>query len=315
MTKNQARLMLVGAASLILSVLVGTGVAEEIDRIVAVVNNDVITMSELQLMAKSVQAQAGIKPTGKDKKKMLHEMLEALIDRKLAKAEAKRRGITVTTKEVDQTIEKFKQRNHIPDDATLIKALTQEGISLKEFKQQIADQLMQERLVSLVVGSKVMVNEADVRRIYDQKFKRGGTQVHLLTLRLPFPPGATPEQQDAVKQKAETILMAVKRGESFKEAAGKLALQPSDVGFIAQKDLDPRLAQLLDTLKIKEMAPIETPAGYQLIQVLERRRGEAPPFEKVAPTIRRMLQQQEMGKYFSEWIKTLRDKAHIKIML
>jgi peptidyl-prolyl cis-trans isomerase SurA len=315
MTKIKACLIIALVACLLQSALVGTGAAEVVDRIVAVVNNDIITMSELENMARSVQAQSGIKPTKRDAQKMQRDMLEALIDRKLAKVEAKRRGIKVESKEVDEAVADFKKRGNIPDDETLAKALSHEGLSLKEFRQQIADQLLQERLMAVVMRPKVSINDAEVRRVYEERFKRGGTQVHLLTLRLPFPPGATNEQKDEIKQKAETILSAVKRGESLRQAAGKFSLTPSDVGFVAQTDLDPRLAEYLGRLKPKEFAPVETPEGYQLIQVMGRRSGDPPPFEKVAPQIRDLLMQQEMGKYFMEWVKTLREKAHIRIML
>ena len=315
MTKTEGRLLIALVAVLIQLMLAGTGVAEVVDRIVAEVNNDIITMSELQNMAKTVEAQAGVKPKGPDEKKMQREMLEALIDRKLAKAEAKRRGIVVSDKEVDEAMARFKQRNNIPDDETFAKGLAQAGLSLKEFKQQLADQMTQERLLVVVVGTKVSVSDAEVRRLYDQQFKKGGTQVHIVTLRMPFPPGATQAQKEEIKQKAETILNAVKRGESLAEAAGKFSLKPSDVGFVSQSDLDPRLAEYLDKLKPKEVAPVLTQEGIQLMQVMGRRSGEARPFEEVAPEIRRILQQQEMEKYFAEWVKTLREKAHIKIML
>ena len=127
--------------------------------------------------------------------------------------------------------------------------------------------------------------------------------------------GATQEQKEATKEKAEAILNAVKRGESFAGAAEKQSLTLSDVGFVSQNDLDPRLAEFLVQLKPKEVGPVMTQEGIQLIQVKERRSGEARPFEEVAPEIRKMLQQQEMEKYFTEWAKTLREKAHIKIML
>jgi peptidyl-prolyl cis-trans isomerase SurA len=315
MTKTEGRLLIALVAVLIQLTLAGTGVAEVVDRIVAEVNNDIITMSELQNMVKTIEAQSGVKPKGQDEKKMLGEMLNALVDRKLAKAEAKRRGIVVADKEVDEAMARFKQRNNIPDDETFAKGLSQAGLSLKEFKQQIADQMTQERLLVVVVGAKVSISDAEVRRLYDQRFKKGGTQVHIVTLRLPFPPGATQAQKDETKQKAETILSAVKRGESFTEAAAALSLKPSDVGFVPHSDLDPRLAEFLDQLKPKEVGPVITPEGLQLFQVLGRRSGEERPFEEVAPEIRRILQQQEMEKYFSEWVKTLREKAHVKIML
>jgi peptidyl-prolyl cis-trans isomerase SurA len=315
MTKTEGRLLIALAAVLIQLMLAGMGVAEVVDRIVAQVNDDIITMSELQNMAKTVEAQAGVKPKGPDAKRLQREMLEALIDRKLAKAEAKRRGIVVSDKELDAAMAQFKQRNHIPDDETFAKGLAQAGLSVKEFKQQLKDQMTQERLLMVVAGTKANINDAEVRRIYEQQFKKGGTQVHIVTLRMPFPPGATEAQKDETKQKAETIVNAIKRGESLAEAAGKLSLKASDVGFVAQSDLDPRLAEYLDKLKPKEVAPILTPEGIQLMQVLDRRSGEARPFEAAAPEIRRILQQQEMEKYFGEWVKTLREKAHIKIML
>ncbi len=136
MTKIKGRLLSAFVAVLIPLTLVGTGMAEVVDRIVAEVNNDIITMSELENMAKTLEAQSGIKPTGQDKKKMLHEMLEAMIDRKLAKAEAKRRGIVVSGKEVDDAVVQFKKRSNIPDDATFAKGLAQAGLSLKEFRNR-----------------------------------------------------------------------------------------------------------------------------------------------------------------------------------
>ena len=315
MTKTEGRLLIAFAAVLIHLTLAGTGVAEVVDRIVAVVNNDIITLSELQNMTKSIETQSGAKPTGQDEKKIQSEMLEALIDRKLAKAEAQRRGIVLADKEVDEAMARFKQRNNIPDDATFVKGLSQAGLSLKEFRQQIADQMIQERLQVVVVGAKVSISDTEVRRLYDQRFKKGGAQVNIVTLRMPYPIGATQEQKEATKEKAEAILNAVKRGESFAEAAGKQSLTLSDVGFVSQNDLDPRLAEFLDQLKPKEVGPVATQEGIQLIQVKGRRSGEPRPFEEVAPEIRRILQQQEMEKLFTEWAKTLREKAHIKIML
>ena len=84
---------------------------------------------------------------------------------------------------------------------------------------------------------------------------------------------------------------------------------------MSQSDLDPRLAEYLDKLKPKEVAPILTQEGIQLMQVVARRSGEARSLEAAAPEIRRILQQQGMEKFFAEWVKTLREKAHIKIML
>jgi peptidyl-prolyl cis-trans isomerase SurA len=148
MHKIKLPVITVLATGLILSATVAAVPAKTVDRIVAEVNNDIITMSELKQMSKAVEAQAGVKPTGRKARKLQREMLEALIDRKLAKAEAKRRGIKVKPKELDEAVARFMKRNNIPNDAALAKGLANEGISLKEFRQQFEDQLIQERLLA-----------------------------------------------------------------------------------------------------------------------------------------------------------------------
>jgi peptidyl-prolyl cis-trans isomerase SurA len=301
---------------LILLQVAGAGYAEVVDRIIAVVNDEIITMSELQNMAKSIEANAGMKPAANETKELQHQMLDALIDRKLAKEEAKRRGMSLSEKEIDQSLEQMRQRNHLTDDEALNKALSQAGLTLKELKQQLADQLMQERLLQVAVGAKVIISEADVRRAYDAGIKGdGGGQLHLVSIKLPFPAAADEASKEAVKQKAETVVKEVKQGASFKEVAQRLSLEATDMGFVDQNDLDPRLGEALGKVKTNEVLPIQTPQGLQLIQMVERRTGEAHSYEQVAPEIRRQLMKREMEKQFAEWVKTLRAKAHIKIML
>jgi peptidyl-prolyl cis-trans isomerase SurA len=291
------------------------GSAKVVDQIVAQVNDEVITMSELQRASRSIETQEGISPKGKEDKNLERQLLESLIDRKLAKAEAKRRGIKIEDKEVDAALENFKKRNHLPDEESLNKALAKAGLTLQELKQNIADQMIQERLLVMAVGLKSMVSEAQVRQAYEEKYKEGGVQFHLCAIRIDLPPDATAAQQEELKRKAETIIKEVRDGATFPEVAKKYSLAETDVGFVSENDLDPRLAQFLGQLSPKGVAPVMTPLGIQLIQLLERRSGQARPYEEVAPEIRRVLTQQEMEKQFSVWVKTLRENAHIKIML
>jgi peptidyl-prolyl cis-trans isomerase SurA len=291
------------------------GASEVVDRIVAEVNDEIITMSELQNMAKSYETKTGIKPTAKEDREVQRQMLEALIDRKLARAEAKKRGITISDKEMAQTMERFMRRNQLPDEETLKKALAQGGLTLKEFKQQISDQMIQDRLIAATVGAKVTIRDADVRKVYDEMFKEGGVQMHLRVIKLPYPPGATEAQKAEINQKAEAVLKEAQRGTPFPELASKLAVDQADLGFVALGDINPKLAELLTKLKPKEVAPVQTPEGFQFFQLVDRRAGQARSFEAAAPEIKDMLLQKEMEKHFEGWVKTLREKAHIKVML
>jgi peptidyl-prolyl cis-trans isomerase SurA len=312
MTKRLLGLALAGLLPLLWP---QSGGAEVVDRIVAEVNDEIITMSELQSASKSLEAQVGINASGKDSKDIERNMLEALIDRKLAKAEAKRRGITLEDKEIEAAVINFRKKNHLQDDESFNRAMAKNDLTLKELKQNLADQIIQDRLITIAVGTKTMVSEAEVQRFYDEHYKEGGAQLHLRTMQLPFPAGANDAQKEETKKKAEAIMAEIKNGASFPDVAAKYSVEEKDVGFISLTDLDPRLVEFLGHFKPMEVAPALTPQGVQLIQVVERRSGGARPFEEVAPEIRRILSQKEMEKKFSEWVKTLREKAHIKIML
>jgi peptidyl-prolyl cis-trans isomerase SurA len=291
------------------------GRAEVVERILAVVNDEVITKSEVDQMAKAMQGQPGMKlpVSGKELEKQL---VEALIMQKLAKAEAKRRGITVSDKEVDQAFAEFKKRNNIESDEVLSKALAKEGMTVKGLKQQISDQMTQERLVSIVAAGKAVVTESEVRNYYDKEFpKTGGGQIHLKVLNMPFPPGATEAQKEEVKKKAEVILQEYRKGVPWDQLRDKYNVLIQDMGFISESDLDPELAQFLGKVKTGETAPVQTLNGFQLVQVVDRKDSKTRSFEEAAPEIRELLQHRGMEKTFKEWIKGQREKSLIKIMM
>jgi parvulin-like peptidyl-prolyl isomerase len=130
-----------------------------------------------------------------------------------------------------------------------------------------------------------------------------------------MPADATEAQQEEIKRQAETVLKEVRDGATFPEVAKKYSLMETDIGFVSENDLEPKVAEFLGRLSPKGVAPVMTPQGIQLIQMLERRSGQARPYEEVAPEIRRLLTQKEMEKQFSVWVKTLRENAHVRIML
>jgi peptidyl-prolyl cis-trans isomerase SurA len=290
--------------------------AEVVDRIVAVVNDEIITYSELQQMAKALQAQPGFRLPAGGGRDLDRQLLESLINQKLSKYEAKRRGITVTEQEVNKAFEDFRKRNGLEKDEVLAQVLAKNGMTVKDMKQQIEDQLLHERLVAIVTANKVTISDAEVRAFYEREFpKTGGGQVHLKILSLPYPPGAGEAQKEEIRKKAELILEEFKKGVSWEQLRDRHGVLIQDLGFISIADLDPRLAQFLANVKPGETAPIQTLQGFQLVQLVARREGQGKSFAEVAPQIKNLLQRREMEKQFSEWIKGQRDRAHIQIKM
>jgi len=295
--------------------LAGSGSAAVVDRIVAVVNDEVISLSELEQMIKSFMAQSGERRSLEDKN-LQRQMLESLINQKLAKAEAKRRGITVSDKELEKAMQDFRTNNRLTEDEALTQALAKAGITLNELKQQIHDQILQERLIQVVMGGKATVTEADIRRFYDTEYpKESGVRVHLRIMSLELPPNATEAQKKELQEKAELILREHKQGSSWETLRAKYNLPVQDLGYINLKDLEPKLAQFLSKLRPGEVGPIQSSKGFQLVLLADRKAGTGKSYEEAAPEIRRFLMRRDMDKRFQEWIKTVRDRAHIKIML
>ena len=291
-----------------------TARAEVVERILAVVNDDIITKSEVDQMAKAMQAQQGMQMlSGQELEKKL---LDAMITQKLAITEAKRRGIVVPDKDVEAAFRDFKKRNNIEDDATLAKALAKEGMTIQGMKNQIRDQILTENLMSYVAGGKAVVTDKEVRDFYEKEFpKTTGGQVHLKILNMPFPPGATDEQKEEVRKKAEQILQENHKGVSWEQLRDKYAVLIQDMGFIPESDLDPELVQFLSRVKTGDTAPIETLKGFQLVQIVERRDSKTLSFDQVAPKIKEMLERRDTEKKFNEWIKGQKGRSHIKIMM
>lgn len=313
--KRLRRFCLLFLFGLCCSMLVTQAAAEVVERILAVVNDEVITKSEVDQMAKAYQAQAGLKLPPGSGRDLQRQLLDALIMQKLAKAEAKRRGITISDKELDKAFEQFKKQNGIPSDEALAQVLAKNDTTLQAFKQQLADKMLQDRLLAIVAAGKVVVTDSDVRSFYDQEYpKVGGKQLHLKILDMPFPPGATETQKEEVKKKAELILQEHRQGASWEALREKHAVLAQDLGFVSETDLDPELARFLATVKTGDTAPVQTLKGFQLVQVVDRREGRGRSFEEASPEIRNALQRRQMEKIFQEWIKGQREKAHVKIM-
>lgn len=287
----------------------GGAAAEVVDRIVAVVNDEVISQSELEMLIKSLHFRPGKEAKAKDKA-FQREILEALIDQKLANAEAKRRGLSVTDKELEVALEDFKRQNRLKDDAALQEALGKAHMTLNELKERIRGQILQDRLMALVLGPNLPpVTESEVRRIYETEVpKEKGTRIHLKILSLPG--------GEEGRKKADALVQEHKQGADLEALSRRHGLPLQDLGAIAEDDLNPQMAAFLRKLQPREVGVVESPQGLQLVELVSRKTGtETRSYEEMAPRIRQALQRQEMGKRFGEYLKTLRQKAHIRIML
>jgi peptidyl-prolyl cis-trans isomerase SurA len=305
-------------AALLTILTAHAGSAKIVDKIVAQVNDEIITQSELEQAMKYFKANPG-SPSPAENEAFRKQMLDILIERKLAKAEAKRYGLTIADKDLQKAMDDIKKKNGFADDAALNQALIKDGMTMEQLKQQITEQIQQDRLMALTIKDLPKVPEADIKRFYEENFKTPENRVHVKAITLPVPPEATAAQQEEVRATAEKVLAEAQKGEDFdklmKTYSKPILNTPSgDLGFLRQTDLDPKFYEFLANLKPNEVVPLKTPQGFQIIKMIEIKLNQVMPLAEVRPQIVQVLEHEKMNKLFSEHLKDARKRSLVKIM-
>ncbi len=287
--------------------------AKVIDRIVAIVNDDVITLSELNEMTRYLTHQNNVSLEVKRK------VLDDLINSRLALQQAEKMGIKVEDKEIEATIKGMLQQNGMTLE-DLKKDLSQNGISFPEYKKWLKEQIVKSKLLALEVQGKVTVTDEEIKQYY-QSYKdkyKGFTKYHLRHILLMAPQGDEGSQLEELKNK---ILELLKQGIPFSEVAKKYSQAPTapeggDLGWIKEKDLAPEIKSALKDLKPGQFSAwINTEAGYQIIQLVEKKHTPDKSLSAVKDEIYQVLYKKKMEQRYKNWLQQLRKQAYIQILL
>jgi peptidyl-prolyl cis-trans isomerase SurA len=304
--------------------LPGGARGEVVDRIVALVNNEVITLSELEEAGGRLFEQVQKSTLPSERKEKMQEarkaILDQLIDNKLLQQEIKSRKIQIPEREVDETIQDIMKENHVTENE-LKAALARDGLTYSLYRQHIRDDLGKMRLINREIKSKIVIKEEDLRKIYKENLNEytEAAEVKVQQIFFPVPREATEGQISPIRKEAQSILERARRGEDFVQLAqnfskGPEAREGGVLGFFKPKELRPKLDEAAFKLKPGELSDlIRTEDGFHILRVMERKGGEPKPFAEVQDKIREGMVQAEADRQFREWMKTLRAKAYIEV--
>jgi len=300
--------------------------AEVVDRIVAIVNDDIIVLSELneKLKPYTDRIEKMGYPPEKEKKmmyKVRDDIINTMVDQKLTDQEVRKFGIIIDDQEVLNAIERVKQKNALTEEQMLAD-LTRQGMTLESLKKRIREQMLRARLVNVAVRSKIVITREDAQDYFDshpEEF-RGEKKIHLWNIMTTMPQFAFESEIRAGRDQMEKVLARLGAGEAFNEvareiAAGQGPLVANDIGMFRYGVLSPELQTAVGELKEGEYTGLlETDNGFQIFYVHKIEAGAGKQFDDVVADIQQKMFNELVDKRFEKWLDDLRENSHIQII-
>ncbi len=311
--------------------------AEVVDRVVAEVNEDVITLSEIEEEGQDILKRIALEVPAQDRLSAIDqvrkEVLQGLIDQKLIEQEAAKQQVVITEAEIDAYFNQVQMNNQLSKEE-LLEELAENGVTETSYRKNLKTQLYQQKLINRDVRSKIVVTEEAILDYYDTSYtkhiKEGS--YYLLQIGIGWgetegtdqEPEETVEQKQAAAQKAERVHKLALSGKDFRELARKFSDLPSaaeggDIGVFEEDEMATYMKNAVTSLNPGEVSSIvETPVGFQFFKLLSSKEGGIvmqAPYESVKEEIRERLYNELLKQEFEDWINNIRENTYIRISL
>jgi len=285
-------------------------IASITDRIIAVVNTELIMLSELKAEVASEERRLQDTYRGAELKRRLKQVeymgLTRMIERKLQLQTAKTKGVEVADDEVQRAALELKRQGEQVDETN------------PADKKNIKEQLLLMRVVDREVRSGVMVTETELQRYYQSHQNRFLIPDEYRISQILILRKARETEEDA-SERAMSVSSALKQGADFAELAlkhsdGPEATKGGNIGFVRQGELLPQIERALSALEPGQMTDaIQTSDGWHIIKLDEKRLPQFRPFAEVKSEIQTLVFQQKTEDVYQRWLSDLKNKAFIEV--
>ena len=294
-----------------------------VDRIVAVVNDEIITLydlnKELEPYARNIKS-LGYSEENQMKLlfKFRSDLLNKLIDSTLADQEIKKNKLDVTEAEIDGTIERIKTARSMTDEA-LRAGLAQEGLTMEEYRKELKAQLLRSRLVNLEVKSKIVITKENIKAYYDEHIEKytAEKKIHLWNIYVPI---SDESQRQTALKNIQIVKSKLDQGMQFQalikdESLASLNAAGGELGLFLTKELSEKIMAAVKDLSAGEYTSIlQTGNVYQIIYVEKVVQAQSKSVEEVQGEIEEILYREVVDSKYQEWLEGLRSRSHIKII-
>ncbi|HTP45106.1 MAG TPA: peptidylprolyl isomerase [Candidatus Acidoferrum sp.] len=297
-----------------------------VEEIVARVNNDIISLTDYQKAEEALHHDVsedcqGCPPDRLDAmyKDKVKDLLRDLIDQQLLIQRAKDEGISVET-DVIKRLDDVRKQNNLASLDELEKAVESQGLSWEDYKTQIRNGLLTQEVIHREMGNRIVIGHDEVKQYYDahQKDFVRPEQVDLAEIFLDTQ-GKTPQEIEAIDQKANDYRNRIMKGEEFSEIAkryseGSTKDKGGNLGTFEHGQLSKQLEDIvfkMDKGQITDV--IQTKTGFEILKVLDHYRAGLQPVEKVENEIMNRIYLQKMQPQLREYLAQLREESYVTV--
>ncbi|MGB2901680.1 MAG: peptidylprolyl isomerase [Candidatus Acidiferrum sp.] len=306
---------------------VDSNAGRTVEEIIARVNNEIITRSEYEKSRQSAEEGAREDCQGKCTPEQLKAEIEQrqktslrdLIDQSLLVQRAKDMGVSVEP-ELIKRLDAIRIQNKIESMEELEKAVTSQGLNWEDFKNNIRNTLLTQRVIGSEVGSHITISDEEISKYYEAHKKEYVRQEQVALREIEVSTqGKKPEEIPDLKKKAETTLQRIKDGEDFGEMAKRFSdsntkTQGGFLGLYKRGELSKELEDKVFNMKKNELTEVtETKQGFLILQVLEHYDEGEQSLAKVKNEIMDKLYGARMEPAMREYLKTLREQSFVVI--
>lgn len=294
--------------------------ASLIDKIAAVVNEDIITESELKESMLPFIADYRLRygEEGLEQKmdEARQDALNRLIEEKLIFQEAKKRKVMVDDFEIQERLEDVKQR--FDSDEEFYKAISASGVTIARLKKKYEEQIMMRKLVNGIIASRVSISPTQVTAYYYGNIK-DFSMPDMVRFKVLLVKPLDQETLYSARKLAEDILKRIGQGEDFDMLANQFSQGPNtdkggDMGYMPAGSTIPEIENAISQLNPGEISNIiETGSGFYIVMVLDKKQAGTVPIIEVSDIIKERLFQRESELTLREFVGKLKEDAYIKI--
>ena len=308
---------------LIFIILTPTANAEIVERVVAVVNNEIITQSDVSGFGKKLERNNflddlllfGKSPAELSKNSA--EQLSYMINERLMDSEVKRLNLSVTIERVEQEIREIAKRNGIPRN-DLISAVNKQGVTTSEYQDFIKSKIERQSLIESEITSKIRVSDEDILAQYTRAYPSSSAGTYEYTIaHIFFNPkkGGT----EAANDRAERVEKKLRSGESFDVLAEQHSEDPNFspggvLGTFRAGEFGKEMESAVAKINPGETTPVvHSKGGIHILKLISKKIVSDSKFEKEKEKIRSQLFEKAFQKHFKNWLEAKKEESFIRI--